>query len=269
MDPTATWELMLACLHTGDRDGAHEAATNLYEWLGKGGFAPTIGTMRRVDFEQIARAVIQACGVASKETALDVDMTQYIVDLVERNPGQMTVDEYGEIADRIVRADGCKLLVFGCGKDSELWAWANHKGETVFLEHSPKWADSANRTILASDRPHGDFRMVAVEYRTKLERWQQEITGDLFLFGLLDFPGEAWDIVVVDSPQGAGAGAPGRLQSIYEAGRLVKPDGWIYVHDMKRPLERAATAHLLRGKGFKRVRVTENLSGFRRDDAEL
>jgi Mrp family chromosome partitioning ATPase len=80
-----------------------------------------------------------------------------------------------------------------------------------------------------------------------------------------DMPKDYFDIVIVDAPPGAGKNAPGRMQSIYEAGRRVTREGWIYVHDMKRPVEKAVTAMLLvKELGFKKTRVTENLAAFRR-----
>jgi hypothetical protein len=40
MDPNATLELIRQALRDGDREAAREAAENLNEWVGRGGFAP-------------------------------------------------------------------------------------------------------------------------------------------------------------------------------------------------------------------------------------
>lgn len=67
MDPTACWNEMLDALRDGDRETARDRANDLYDWLGRGGFAPvTKSDMRRVDFEWIARGVVQACGGRKK-----------------------------------------------------------------------------------------------------------------------------------------------------------------------------------------------------------
>src|SRR5688572_18931166 len=40
----------------------------------------------------------------------------------------------------LTRGAGCNFLVFGCGRDSPLWAAINRTGFTLFMETDPKWA---------------------------------------------------------------------------------------------------------------------------------
>jgi hypothetical protein len=67
----------------------------------------------------------------------------------------------------------------------------------------------------------------------------------------MDLPADlretAWDVVLVDGPAGYENGTPGRMKSIYEASRLVKPNGRIFLHDQEREVEREyADRYLLR-----------------------
>lgn len=42
MDPTATLKRFMEACEDDDRDTAHEALSDLREWIGKGGFLPSI-----------------------------------------------------------------------------------------------------------------------------------------------------------------------------------------------------------------------------------
>lgn len=198
------------------------------------------------------------------EGPMDTDLLVYIRDLVERNPGQMTFDEYGEIADAIIRQAPCRVLVFGCGRDTPLWLKANRDGETVFVEHSAKWAAAARALCAAEISAEPEIRTVT--YRTLLENWQRDIqTPAALAVEKLEPLGDGWDVVIVDAPPGGGRKAQGRLQSIYEAGRRCKPGGLVFVHDTKRECERAAAdALLVAAHGYKARKLTRNLSAFRR-----
>ena len=60
-------------------------------------------------------------------------INQKIKDLVEKHPGQMTENEYVTISRALGDKSPCKLLVFGLGHDSAIWAEINKNGLTVFL----------------------------------------------------------------------------------------------------------------------------------------
>lgn len=195
---------------------------------------------------------------------MDVKLLEYLTDLVVRNPGQMTVDEYGEIATEIENRRGTNVLVFGCGRDSPLWVRANQPGRTVFVESSPIWATRAHKNIQNEGLVLGISKIKIVTYKTQLANWKADLETDLTLPGLDSFP-KLWDVIIVDAPVGQGRGAPGRLQSIYEASRRCAPGGVVFVHDMSRLVEMEATRVLLveRAK-MKATRLTRNLVSFRR-----
>jgi hypothetical protein len=49
MDPQAAWDQLLAAFAAGEWDQIEELATNLIEWLDRGGFPPTI--LRQPDLD--------------------------------------------------------------------------------------------------------------------------------------------------------------------------------------------------------------------------
>lgn len=128
----------------------------------------------------------------------------------------------------------CALLVFGVGNDSALWTRVNAQGTTLFLENDAEWARRVAASLPAA-------QIAAVSYRTTRGQWR----------ALLDDPGSLamslprtvrerpWDVVLVDGPAGYDDTTPGRMQSIYEASRLVAPGGIVFVHDCERPVEQA------------------------------
>lgn len=52
--------------------------------------------------------------------------------LVKNNPKQLTIREYSYIVKTVVEKKGCNMLIFGVGRDSELWRQANKKGKHSF-----------------------------------------------------------------------------------------------------------------------------------------
>lgn len=128
---------------------------------------------------------------------------------------------------------GGSFLVFGCGNDSRLWERVNRAGRTVFLEHHPEWAARVSETIAA--------KVVPVSYWTRRTQWadlldQPERLGMNLPSTIRD---HSWDVVFVDGPTGFDDDTPGRMQSIFEASRLVSAGGMVFVHDCERPVEAA------------------------------
>lgn len=134
----------------------------------------------------------------------------------------------------------CALLVFGVGNDSALWARVNAQGTTLFLEDDAEWAERVGAAL-------PEIEIAAVSYRTGRSQWQ-DLLDDPERLGM-SLPPEvregAWDVVLVDGPAGYDDTTPGRMQSIYEAGRLVAPGGIVFVHDCERPVEQAYCARYL------------------------
>jgi hypothetical protein len=143
--------------------------------------------------------------------------------LVEGNPGQGTFEEYACILDTILAKAPCNLLIFGVGRDSQLWLRANEGGRTVFVEHEPEWIAETRRRLPGVD-------VVEVKYWTK--RWQWPLLLGLDTIGLdrllfmRDLPesvvNQRWDIIFVDSPQGGHNQRPGRMQSLYTGSVLAR-----------------------------------------------
>ena len=160
-----------------------------------------------------------------------------ILDLVERNPGQCTVEEYTKSWNTIVELAPCNVLVFGVGWDTPMWLDANRDGRTVFLESNTKWIAQ-----IRSEAPAAEILPVRYTTRRFLWRWLMRRPSRL----MLDLPAEVkdteWDVILVDAPKGTSWRSPGRMQSIYTASVLAS--GWcgethVLVHDCHRAVEAA------------------------------
>lgn len=158
---------------------------------------------------------------------------------------QMAPNQISKIMS-VIRADS-KVLVFGVGYDAKLWSsgpnlvqskgMAPPSGRTLFLENDPLWLKKVEDAY-----PELDIR--SVEYHSTL-REQQKFKDDEELLKE-DFPAavlgagkdtRAWDVIIVDSPKAFKKGTPGRMKSIYWASKLVKNDGYVFVHDFNRGTE--------------------------------
>jgi IRX15/IRX15L/GXM len=79
-----------------------------------------------------------------------------------------------------------------------------------------------------------------VRYGTKRRDWQQHL--DQPSLNRMELPPEVaqggWDLILVDGPAGWDDDqTPGRMESIYQAARLVKIPGQVFVHDCNREVE--------------------------------
>jgi len=169
-----------------------------------------------------------------------------IKSLLETNPGQMSESEYVIVLQAILFRAPCKLLIFGIGKDSEMWQEANKGGLTVFLEHNAEWIQFFRNAIT-----------IQISYRTSLlEKWKYKPIDNIPLW-INDTP---WDIVLVDAPEGYESHLPGRLSSIKVASVVCK-NGVVFVHDMQRDNEKDFTMRYL-GQPTK---IIESLGVWRRN----
>lgn len=163
-------------------------------------------------------------------------LEEAVRDLVARNPGHGTYEEYWCIAEVVRRRAPCRFLVFGVGKDSRLWLETNARGRTVFLEHSPRWIERVREEVR-------DAVIYPVQYPTRRYQWPWLLYKPQRL-RMEDLPGEVlateWDVIFVDAPGGARWKSPGRMQSIYTAALLAKrsADVDVFVHDCDRMVER-------------------------------
>ena len=166
-----------------------------------------------------------------------------IQSLVEQNPNQMSFDEYVYIYELIKSKSGCNLLIFGLGRDSELWLNVNKNGKTIFLEDNTEWINTINiqmknlnkeidiRHIRYSNLGYDADRLLT-EYESGQNNLNLDLTNDI-----LD---TNWDIIIVDAPAGYGDDVPCRMKSIYESYNLSngKVDVEIIVHDAQRRIEK-------------------------------
>ena len=130
----------------------------------------------------------------------------------------------------------CRMLVFGLGNDSALWALLNAGGRTVFLEDNEVWLE---KTV--SRGPGEKLEAYLVDYGTRRDEWRTLLKSPLEL--QLSLPAgiakESWDIVLVDGPAGHVGDSPGRMKSIFTASQLVRDSGDVFVHDCEREVESA------------------------------
>ena len=138
------------------------------------------------------------------------------------------------------RAPGCRLLVFGLGRDAVLWHRINADGYTLFLEDNDHWirfaqqrepglqvarVSYAGRTV-ASSLPMDEAALAACPLPAELERTD-------------------WDVIVVDAPFGYDASCPGRSLPLHWTRQLMRPHTHVFIDDYERPLERAYTDALI------------------------
>ncbi len=125
------------------------------------------------------------------------------------------------------------LLVFGAGNDSLFWREENRNGRTVFLEDEEAWLDRIRKQCPA-------LELYRVDYGTRVSDWRTLIDHPKKLE--LKLPAAiretAWDVVLVDGPAGYAPQKPGRMKSIFEASRLAKPGGSVFIHDSEREVEK-------------------------------
>lgn len=182
---------------------------------------------------------------------------------------QLTADEIQAVTTAVRQVPRCRLLVFGVGNDSGYWLKLNRGGTTVFLEDDERWL----KTIAADI---GTTPLVAVRYDTRLEEWPALIDEPSRL--AMRLPSSvrdvSWDVILVDAPPGRQPGHSGRMQSIYEASRLVASPGHVFVHDCHRPAERAYADRFL-GTGMALIRdgrlrhYASSHASHERDDAAV
>jgi len=133
----------------------------------------------------------------------------------------MTPAQYFRIASELLSRRPCRCLLFGAGRDTELFVRTNSGGRTVVLEQDDRWI-AANQGL--------DCEFVNVNYSTRIDRGLEKpcppLTG--VPAWLMD---EEWDVILVDAPHGFAPHLPGRQQSIYLASLLARPGTTLFVHD--------------------------------------
>lgn len=156
-----------------------------------------------------------------------------------RDEIQIAKSVINDIHAEVSRRDGCRLLVFGLGYDSQMWnACCDH---VTFVEDVPEYI-SLNSSITTD-------RVVSCTYSTTVvSSWKmsnQELLSQ-------DPPQKLaergpFDIVLIDGPQGWGPRCPGRMIPACWTRKLIKDGGLIYVDDAARPLESYIVKKMFKG----------------------
>ena len=156
-----------------------------------------------------------------------------IKELMKINRNQMIEEEYRYIADKLGDKN---FLIFGTGRDSNLWRFANKRGLNVFLENNPEWITN-------------DSDIYLVNYTTRCNQAEEMLNnyinnGDVSKLKM-DIPefiyNIKWDYIFVDSPVGYESEKVicyGRMQSIYMSKLLSTPNHTeVFLHDCNRWIE--------------------------------
>ena len=143
--------------------------------------------------------------------------------------GQMSPGQYFRVVMELIERGPCNLLVFGAGRDTELYVRANAGGRTAVLERHAAWIDQVR---------HLDCQIVPVAYTTRLGDglFENCPLPDGLPAWLLE---EKWDVILIDAPEGNRGDTPGRQQSIFLASQLARPGATVFLHDYDRPAEQA------------------------------
>ncbi len=189
------------------------------------------------------------------------DYRDTIQSLVEQNPNQMSFDEYVYIYELIKSKSGCNLLIFGLGRDSELWLDVNKNGKTIFLEDNTEWINTVNIQMKNLNKEidirhirYSNLGYDADRLLTEYESGQNNLNLDL-TYDILD---TNWDIIIVDAPAGYGDDVPCRMKSIYESYNLSngRVDVDVIVHDAQRRIEKMYTNYFF--KSYNHIKTLDD-----------
>jgi glucuronoxylan 4-O-methyltransferase len=150
---------------------------------------------------------------------------------------QMTRNEYKFISDIVHNLNGCNFLIFGTGRDSNLWIESNKNGKTVFLEPDPTWVSIATSTIPDIDVQHIKYSTSPNEYLSLFFEYKKTGIFPKIPYINNDISNTEWDVILIDSPVGA---VNGRMCSIYLAHALsnkTNKNTHIFLHDSHRDIE--------------------------------
>jgi len=168
---------------------------------------------RRIVVRRMLRYALTHTGPITRHGTVD-DTLQRKIDTVRSGIYQLSDIEYGILLGTLLARAPVNALVFGLGADSDLWAWANQGGRTVFLEDRIEWLKA-----VAGAECH----------QVKYPGFELPPT----------LSGVAWDVIFVDGPMGWRPEQPGRRESIRAAAALARAGSWVFVHDYNRPNDRA------------------------------
>lgn len=161
----------------------------------------------------------------------------------------MTEKEYRYILDLSLNK---KMLIFGCGKDSNLWRLIS--SEVLFLEHNKKWIDKKYK-----DTIYIKYSSTISHTNILLEEFKQNQYNNLYVESLKNnqlITNKVWDTILVDAPEGWDANKHhGRVQSIFMSKVLANTNTNIFIHDIDRNIEKKCCEVF----GFKKINIIDKL----------
>lgn len=165
---------------------------------------------------------------------------------------QMTRIEYKFISDLVQSIPKCNFLIFGTGRDSDLWIASNKNEKTIFLEPDKKWIEIAQQKNSNIDIRHVEYKTHPSDAMKMFFEYKK--TGTMPNIPPLpqDVIETEWDVILIDSPVG---GVNGRMSSIFISDVLskhTKKDTHIFLHDCERDIE-MLYGHLFLYPGYKEV----------------
>lgn len=171
------------------------------------------------------------------------ELFRIVQGLFKANPGQMSIEQYVEIADELRKMRPCNLLVWGAGNDIWLWAAANIQGQIAILESDRQWLKTFAGKLGES------VHLLSVSFKQKVAKSADLLEHPAKVDLLVDVPSTvsetAWDIVLVDGPAGNSLDSPGRMESLYTSRVLIanivrrwQKNVTLYIHDASRDVER-------------------------------
>ena len=174
--------------------------------------------------------------------------------------GLMSYTQYFHVGEVVNTLSPCNMLVFGLGEDSYLWDEINAGGRTVFLEDDQSWIEKFSKNI----------EIHRVEYHTRVEDHDKVGFDETQLeIDIHDTVRDtSWDLVLIDGPLSHNPPrafkGPGRMSSIYEAHRLLRPGGIAIVDDIGRLVESKYAFHYFGGDNLWKV-VEKKVAFFKKE----
>ena len=196
------------------------------------------------------------------------DYGSQIIQLVNSNPGQLSMEEYSYITDVLINRKSSNFLVFGVGKDSKFWMEVNKDGETIFLEDNRDWLSQVK-----ADCP--EINVYLVEYNTTRKQWldlldkYRQGVDNLLMVLPSKITDTKWDVIFVDAPAGYSDEVSWKMKSIYLAAKLALNSGStdVFVHDCDREVEKVYSSYFLKDENL--VTQVKKLNHYQIIDASL
>ncbi|KZV33215.1 hypothetical protein F511_16249 [Dorcoceras hygrometricum] len=228
-------------------------------------FAFTLITTR----DAVAAARITANAAAKSKSQLPRSVFDALLQYASVNStisGRLSSAELKSVAS-VLRtcATQCNLLVFGITHETLLWDSLNHNGRTVFIGESSYMVSKLEENHPGIEAYDVQFTTKVSELRDLLEHYKSQARNECrpvqnLLFSecrlaLNDLPNHiydvAWDVILIDGPQGYFSGAPGRMAAIFTAGVLARSKKGgsaathVFVHEIDREAERVCSEEFL------------------------